>query len=44
MQVDESQIAAPEGGAKERERLRKLDVWRWKILRCLYFTLCSALI
>ena len=41
MQVDESRVAAPEGGAKERERLRKLDVWRWEniALPVFYFML-----
>lgn len=28
MDIDEAEIASPEGGAKEKERLRKLDVWR----------------
>ena len=28
MDIDEAEIASPEGGAKEKERLRRLDVWR----------------
>ena len=41
MHVDESQLAAPEGGAKEKERLRRLDVWRWEniALPVFYFML-----